>query len=327
MYVYTYLYVLRIFSTKRTALFLIKNGTCFADAYTYIILHKYLYTHESIQLHPYLCPYLYLYVYMCLGSNDMAITFAVANQKGGVGKTTTAEALSSGLLQLGYRVLSVDGDQQGNFSYDMQADPDKAGLADVLDFEMSAQDVIQHTRRGNIISAGALGAYDAKTAGSGGPYRMQNALSSLQNDFDFIIIDTPPSLGQITINAFTASNAIIVPALADVYSLQGIGQLYQTIRAVQDVCNKKLIILGVLIARYSDRAILNREVREQLEETARAIDSKLYRSAIRESVVVREAQAARISLFDYAPNSNPALDYWDFINEVLEDCRQQQLFA
>jgi len=250
----------------------------------------------------------------------MTQIITIANQKGGVAKTTTAEALTSGLTLLGNRVLAIDADQQGNFSYNMRSNPDVADLADVLSSKANVEKAIQSLERADIISSGNLNTFDTNKNIT--PDILNNVLEKIKNNYDFIIIDTPPSLGIITINALTASDFVIIPAQADIYSLQGIGQLYQTISAVKMSCNPNLHILGILITRYNNHAIMNREARRQIEETATAIDTKVFRSTIREGVVIREAQAAQESIFNYANKSNPAVDYLDFVAEVLVDCEQ-----
>lgn len=248
----------------------------------------------------------------------MTQIITIANQKGGVAKTTTAEALTSGLTLLGYSVLAIDADQQGNFSYNMRSDPESLDLSDVLGSQASISEAIQHTERADLISSGNLNTFNTNKNIT--PELLRNKLEEIKENYDFIIIDTPPSLGIITINALTASDFVIIPAQADIYSLQGIGQLYQTICAVKMSCNSNLHILGILITRYNNHAVMNREARRQIIETAQAINTKVFRSTIREGVVIREAQAARESIFNYANKSNPAVDYLDFIAEVLVDC-------
>lgn len=248
---------------------------------------------------------------------------AITNQKGGVAKTTTAYALGAGLSLRGYRVLFVDMDAQTNLSYVMEADA--SGLTgrstlEVLEGRASAAASIQRTPHGDIIAASpALAGADAVLTQVGKEYRLKEALEPLQGLYDYIIIDTPPALGILTVNALTACNGCIIPAQADIYSLQGISQLYNTLQTVKKYCNRDLKVLGILLTRYNGRAIISREVAEMIEQAADQMESKLYRSKIRECTALKEAQACRENIFTYAPSSNAAADYTAFIDEVTEE--------
>ena len=150
-------------------------------------------------------------------------TITVTNQKGGTGKTTTAIQLAAGLSLKGYKTLSIDLDAQGNLTYTAGAKTDGATALGVLTGEVKAENAIQHTPSGDIIAANkALAGADAFIADTGKEYRLKEALESLQAAYDYIIIDIPPALGILTINALTACNSVIIPAQADIYSLQGI---------------------------------------------------------------------------------------------------------
>ncbi|MEE3451662.1 MAG: ParA family protein [Acutalibacteraceae bacterium] len=250
--------------------------------------------------------------------------YAVINQKGGVGKSTTAEALSAGLFLKGFKTLAIDLDAQGNMSYTAKAVTDKAvtdgsTALGVLMGEVKPEAAIQHTdNSGDIIAASkALAGADAFIKETGKEYRLKEALESLQGIYDYIIIDTPPALGILTINALTACNSVIIPAQADIYSLQGIEQLAETIKPVKKYCNPSLTIAGILLTRYSPRTVLSREVAEIADQLAQRLGTKVFRTTIRENISVKEAQISQTSLFDYAPNSNAAKDYQAFIEELL----------
>ena len=248
---------------------------------------------------------------------------AITNQKGGVAKTTTAYALGAGLSLRGYKVLFVDMDAQTNLSYVMEAEA--SGLAgnstlELLEGRASAAAAIQHTPHGDIIAASpALAGADAVLTQVGKEYRLKEALEPLQGLYDYIIIDTPPALGILTVNALTACNGCIIPAQADIYSLQGISQLHNTLQTVKKYCNRDLKVLGILLTRYNGRAIISREVAEMIEQAADQMQSKLYRSKIRECTALKEAQACRENIFTYAPSSNAAADYTAFIDEVTDE--------
>ena len=131
----------------------------------------------------------------------------------------------------------------------------------------------------------------------GKEYRLKEALEPLKKSYDYIIIDTPPALGILTVNALTACTGVIIPAQADIYSLQGIGQLNNTIEAVKRYCNEDLTLKGIVLTRYNKRAVLSRDVADLLEQTAQTLKTKLYKTHIREAVAVKEAQIQKACLF------------------------------
>ena len=244
-------------------------------------------------------------------------TVSVINQKGGVGKSTTAEMLISDLSLKGFKVLAVDLDAQGNLSYSLASDSNSPTILEVLTEEITAKEAIKHAREDIISSNKALAGADAFIADTGKEYRLKEALEKIEKKYDFCIIDTPPALGILTINALTASGSVIIPAQADIYSLQGIENLEETIKAVKKYCNPNLKIEGILLTRYNPRTILSREVSEMAEKLAKKLETKLFKAKIRDAVAVKEAQISQESLFKYAPKSNVTQDYESFINEFL----------
>ena len=246
------------------------------------------------------------------------IIYSIINQKGGVGKSTTALAIGSGLSLKGYSVLYVDLDAQGNLSYTMGASTQGYNAMGVLQRPDTARSEVQHTDQGDIIaSSPALAGADAVITETGKEYRLKEALESLRGDYDYCIIDTPPALGILTVNALTACGGVIIPAQADIYSLQGISQLNNTLQTVKRYCNPDLTILGIVLTRYNGRAIIRREVAEMLEQTARGLNTKLYNSRIRECTALVEAQATKQNIYTYAPKSNAAADYKALVAEIL----------
>lgn len=242
---------------------------------------------------------------------------AIVNRKGGVGKTATAQALGAGLIKKGYSVLYIDLDSQTNLTYALGADPRRSGSMDVLIGDATAQEVIQHTQQGDVIAgAEVLAGADAAIDGTGKEYRLKEAIDGLQ--YDYIIIDTPAQLGTLTVNALTAADSVIIPVQADIYSLQGIGQLNRTIAAVKKYCNHNLIIKGILITRYNKRAIISRDMYSNLEDAAAQLNTRLYSTPIRECISIKEAQASQQDIYSYAPRSNAAKDYAGFLEEFME---------
>lgn len=243
-------------------------------------------------------------------------TVTITNRKGGTGKTATTHALGAGLRKRGYRVLYIDLDSQCNLSAGLNASTAGISSMDVLTHRATAQEAIQHTQQGDVIAASeALATADLTLTGTGKEYRLKEAIDGLQ--YDYCIIDTPAALGTLTVNALTAADSAIIPVQADIDSLQGIMQLNDTIQAVKKYCNRDLDIAGILITRYSGRAILARDMRQNMEEAAGLLNTKLYSTPIRECISVKEAKAVKQDIFSYAPRSNAAKDYAAFIDEFL----------
>lgn len=250
----------------------------------------------------------------------MTKVVAIANRKGGVGKTATAQALGAGLRRRGYRVLFIDLDSQSNLTDALGVDVDKVETSslDVLEGNSEASETILQTEGGDLLPATPqLATADKVIDGVGKEYRLKKALQTIARRYDYIIIDTPPALGVLTINALTASNCVVIPAQADLYSLTGIEQLYSTIEAVQHYTNRKLEIDGILITRYVARSIISQDMRSNLEEVAGIIKSKVYTTAIRECIAVKEAQATHTDIYSYSKKSNASKDYEAFIEEFL----------
>lgn len=245
-------------------------------------------------------------------------TIAVINQKGGVGKSTTAHALGAGLILKGYSVLLVDLDVQGNLSFAMGANTQGYNAMGVLQRPETATEEIQHTEQGDIIASSlALAGADTVITETGKEYRLKEALETCSGSYDYCILDTPPHLGIITVNALTACNGVIIPSQADLYSIQGILQLNSTIEAVKKYCNPELVIMGIVLTRFNSRSIIRREVAEAIEETARQLNTKLYNTRIRECVSLIEAPAVKKDIYSYAPRSNATADYKALVAEIL----------
>lgn len=244
---------------------------------------------------------------------------AIANRKGGVGKSTTATALVSGLTLKGYRVLAVDLDAQRNLTSTMSARVDSKTSLGVLTGDITAKEAIRKTESGDIIPASkSLSGADAILTETGKEYRLKEALEPIKEWYDYCIIDSPPALGILTVNALTAANSVIIPAQADIYSLEGIEDLQETIQPVRKYCNPTLEIQGILLTRYSPRSILSRDVTTLAEQLAEQLETSLFKATIREAVAVKEAQISQQSLFTYAPKAKVTEDYKAFIEEFLE---------
>jgi len=239
----------------------------------------------------------------------MAQVISVLNQKGGVGKTSTALALLSGLHRRGKKTLGIDFDPQCNFTYTTGT----AGSFTVLNAlqGMKAANCIQETEHGSFIA----GSEDL-TAYTGKPEALKEVIKPLLSQFEYIVIDTPPTLGQLTIMSLCACNGVVIPTQADIYSLQGIVNLTKTLKTVTDTVNKDLQIYGILFTRYNARAVITKDLTDSLQEYADTAGLKVYQTRIRESVSIREAQTVKKSIFDY-PRTNGAKDYAAFVDEFM----------
>lgn len=244
---------------------------------------------------------------------------SIINQKGGVGKSTTAHALGCGMMMHKYRVLFIDLDGQGNLTQTLNAEDAEHSILDVLLGKIPARDAICVVDDKHVLtSSPSLAGADTLIVEVGKEFRLKEALEPLYDDYDYVILDTPPALGILTVNALTASTSVIIPAQADIYSLQGIDQLMGTVDTVKRYCNPELTIKGILLTRYNPRTVLTRDITEIIQYKAKELGAVFYSNPIRENISVKEAQVSRTSIFSYAPKSNAAEDYESFLIEVLE---------
>lgn len=229
------------------------------------------------------------------------ITTAVI--KGGTGKTTTAAALAQAATAAGKRVLAIDLDPQANLSFTLSADQNQEGAYQLLHGADPLQ-LIQRTPQDlDVISASPDLATERTSPASA--KRLQEAIEPLR--YDYIIIDTPPTMGELTFNALQACTGLIIPLEVDNYSLQGLYQITDIAHQMQR-SNPKLKILGVVLTRYDSRPKINRYLRDVIIDRGKEAGAP-YLTEIRKGVAVTEAQALQQSLFDYAPRSKPAHDY------------------
>ena len=250
----------------------------------------------------------------------MATTFVVANQKGGIGKTTTATTLA-GILGKKAKTLLIDADPQGNSTSTYQAQvKDVATLYDVIvDAEkLPLEEAIQHMPNGDIVASDPLLAKAEKMLDGDieGLYRLKDAIDDFDG-YDYIVIDTAPSLNVILYNCLIAADQVIIPVTADAYSLQGLNQLCETIKAVQRRQNPGLSIAGLLLVKFSGRSNLEKTTQKELMEAAEQIGTRLFYTTIRECVKTKEAQEKKQLLIDYAPKCNTMIDYLAFAEELL----------
>lgn len=259
-----------------------------------------------------------IYLHLCItiksSHTQMGKVISIANHKGGVGKTTTTINMGFGLAKLGKKVLLIDMDPQANLSQSLGLyEPDNnIYLALRGDKELSPiriegeVDVIPST----ISLAGAEVEFASEI---GSQNILRGLLSKVKDQYDYIILDCPPSLGLLTINSFTASDEVFIAVQAEYLALQGLDTLSQALTKVQQRLNDKLKLTGVLITRYDKRKVLCREVHDNLLET---FGDTLFKTKISDNIAIAEAPSAQVDIFRYAPKSQGAKDYFELCNEV-----------
>lgn len=248
------------------------------------------------------------------------ITFA--NQKGGVGKTTTSHIASIGIAKRGYKVLVCDLDPQANLTSVLGVDPDSdiVSIYDLFEGDCTIQDAIVSTESkvdllvGSLMLSGA----DRKYSATGDEYKLKEALEEIKDKYDYILIDTPPALGVLSLNALAATDYLIVVMTPDYFSGKGLGQFQGTVETTRKyLSNPDLKINGLLLTRC-DRTNLSSVINDDMQEVAKSLDTKIYKSKIRQAVAVRESQYLELSLYDIK-DSSVLEDYESFIEELLKE--------
>ncbi len=250
----------------------------------------------------------------------MAKIICLANQKGGVGKTTSTNAIAVGLKRKGFRVLCIDFDPQGNLSFSMNVDTESAPtIYQVIKKEIKCRFAIQHTELTDIIASNLfLSSMEVEFTGTGREFLLRDCLKQVSPFYDYILIDSPPELGVLTVNAFTAADFVLMPVLTDVYSLQGITRLCDTINHIKETLNSKLNFGGMFLVRFNIREELSRIVMQTAEMISENLDIPLLKTHIRSSVMIAKAQALQKDMMVFAPKNNAVRDYIHLVDELLE---------
>jgi len=250
--------------------------------------------------------------------------FALANQKGGVAKTTTTLNLGVALAEQGHRVLLIDLDPQGNLTMSQGLNPDtlERSMFDVLVHRVPLEQVIERREVDLAVSSIDLAGADMALSSQIGRERaLEKALAPVRGGYDYILIDTPPSLGLLTINAFVASTGVVVPVQTEYLSLRGLVQLENTLAMVREHLNPLAEIVGIIPTMYDKRLTHSREADEILREN---FGDLVYHTRIRKTVRFAEAPVKGISVLAYDPGGEAAEMYRDLAKEVLSGQKSRQ---
>lgn len=251
----------------------------------------------------------------------MGRIIAVANQKGGVGKTTTAVNISTILAKRGKKVMLIDADPQGNASSGLGLEKEfENSLYDVLINEVEIDKTLQNTDIKNLkvcpSNMNLAGAEVELVSQMSREQRLKEKIDEIRDDYDYILIDCPPSLGLITLNAFTASNSVLIPVQCEYYALEGLGQLLNTINLVKKHLNKELEIEGAVLTMYDMRTNLSNQV---VREVNRYFGDKVYKTVIPRNIKLSEAPSYGLPITLYDEKSKGARAYEKLAREILKN--------
>ena len=252
----------------------------------------------------------------------MAKVYALVNQKGGVCKTTTAINLASCLLSRGFKVLLLDLDPSRNMSSTIGTKEKKPDIYDVCVNGLPIKDAIVKTPFGDCVpGSDRLSTWDVLMPNNAFKknFLVQECLAPVLDVYDYIILDTPPMLGGLSLASMVACDSVIIPSHADTYSMEGVMDLVKNIQTVKYYCRKdNLGIAGILITDDNPQTVMSREFKKNNQELVGKINTRLFQTSIRHNVTVSEAQAHGMPLQEYDPNCNGAKDYNDWTDELLK---------
>lgn len=245
----------------------------------------------------------------------MSIIISLLNHKGGVGKTTSAINIGAGLVELGKKVLLIDLDPQANLTISLGIPRQKFTIYEALRGECELVPVTYKQGLDVVTSSLDLAGAEMELINEAGrEYILKELLDQIEEDYDFVLIDCPPSLNLLTLNALAGSRYVIIPLQTEFLAVQGLSKIRQVIDKVSARINKQLQIGGVVGTMYDNRRVLNRDVMEIIHKH---FGEKVYKTMIRENVALAEAPARQCDIFSYAPKSAGALDYLNLAKEIL----------
>ncbi len=247
----------------------------------------------------------------------MAKVIALANHKGGVGKTTSTQNIGAGLSIAGHKVLLVDFDPQANLSDAFGYDEVERSIYDALTNKKNGIPVAMVTENLHIVPADLdLSVAEIELSGrTGREFILHEALETIKDQYDFILIDCPPSLGLLTINALTAADEVYIPLDSQYFSMKGLDKLMFVINQIRGRLKQNVEINGVFLTRFDSRVVVNRNVAEMVDNN---FPGKLFKTRIRRNIALVEAPIEDMHIFDYAPESNGAKDYKLLVDEILK---------
>ena len=250
------------------------------------------------------------------------VIIAFANQKGGVGKTSSSCAFAVALKAKGYRVLAIDMDPTGCLSFHLNVDesvaPDRPSIHDVLVGKCSIKDAIYHLKTVDVIASNMNLSYiGMELTLPGKEHRLKEVIEDIKKDYDYIIIDSPPSLDLQTVMALACADQVIVPSNAEAFSAVSITRLKETIDAVKKHINKDLCIAGILLTRVDERTVLATTMKVATENLGNQLHAPIFQTVIRQNTAVGRSQLEKTDLFTYEQSANAAKDYVSLVEEYL----------
>lgn len=251
------------------------------------------------------------------------VTLSISNIKGGVAKTTTAATIAAGLHKKGKRVLMIDSDPQTNLSMCFTEEPQDGdpSLYSIYSAGAKIDDIKIEVKPGLDLVVGdfSLCSADMEFLGKVGSLKLLGkAIKESNGNYDYVIIDTPPNLGFLSLNSFMTSDYIVTPMAADSFSLKAIRLLKKTIDDVAEDVGKDIPVAGILLTRYTDRTNVAKILEENVNAAAKLLNTSVFESRVRQATVVQESQLVKMDLFEYAPKAPVTKDYEAFINELLK---------
>lgn len=250
----------------------------------------------------------------------MAKVVVVTNQKGGVAKTTTCNALISGLSNLGFKVLGIDLDPQGSLGFSLGINIEEGiSIYEVFKGQAPIEKAIRQIDCGHFVASNILlSTAELEFNHSGREFLLSETIKGIRDLYDYIIIDTPPALNILTVNAYVCADELIIPMIPEILSLLGIAQIKETIESVKRYYNPKLHIACILLTKYNTRASLSKEVSDMTATIAAQLGTRVSSVPIRNSIAVAESPAHGKGLLNFAPKANACQDYAKFIRELVD---------